>query len=47
MWCVLDKDEEIVAYIVEEQEADSFQEVFYREGRVEFRAITVMETEGE
>jgi transcriptional regulator with XRE-family HTH domain len=47
MWCVSDKDGEIVAYILVEDEADCFQEVYYRDGRVEFRAITVMETEDE
>jgi len=47
MWCVSDKDGEIVAYILVEDEADCFQEVYYRDGRVEFRAVTVMETEDE
>lgn len=47
MWCVLNCKGDVVAYIMEEHEADCFHEVFYRDGKVVFRAITVMETEDE
>lgn len=41
MWCVLDKDDNAVAYLSDEVEADCFAAVYYPEGRVEYRRVTI------
>jgi len=48
MWVVLNQNEEPVAWITDEVEADCFKEVYYPKGRVEYRrvSITVEEDEG-
>lgn len=47
MWCVFDEDGCPVAFMVEEVEAKSFKEVFYRDGDVEFRDVVVTGLEEE
>lgn len=48
MWVVLNQNEEPVAWITDEVEADCFQTVYYPAGRVVWRrvSITVEEDKG-
>lgn len=43
MWVVLNQNEEPVAWITDEVEADCFKEVYYPAGRVVYRWVSILE----